>query len=89
MRRSIRQIRKERPFLPLFVRLSIFKESEHALRKVLGRVEPLSRDVRDILVRDLVGTFGVKGRKHLDGRGSVFKEWFVEVWSNRQRTGTI
>jgi hypothetical protein len=48
--RSIRQIRKERPFLPLFVRLSIFKESKHALREVLGRVEPLSRDVRDIFV---------------------------------------
>jgi hypothetical protein len=72
MRRSIRQIRIERPFLPLLARLSMFKEPEHALRKVLGRVEPLSRDIRDILVRDLVGAFGIKGRKHLDGRGPVF-----------------
>lgn len=50
MRRSIRQICKERPILPLFVCLPIFKESKHALRKVLGRVESLSRNVRDILV---------------------------------------
>jgi hypothetical protein len=71
MRRSIRQIRKERPFLPLLVGLSIFEESEHALREVLGRVEPLSRNIRDIHVRDLVGPFGVKGRKHLYRRGSV------------------
>lgn len=73
MRRSIRQIRKERPFrTTLFVHLPFFEESKHALRKVMGRVESLSRNVRDILVRDLVGTFGVKGRKHLYRGGSVF-----------------
>lgn len=72
MWRGIRQIRKERPFLPLLVLLSIFKEPEHTVRKILGRVESLSRNIRDILVRDLVGPFGIKGRKHLDGRGPVF-----------------
>lgn len=50
MRRSIGQICKERPFLPLLVRLPIFEEPEHPVRKVLGRVESLSRNVRDIFV---------------------------------------
>ena len=80
MRRSIRQIRKERPFrTTLFVRLSIFEESKHTVREVLGRIEPLSRNIRDILVRDLVGTFGIERRKHLYRGGSVFQEWFVKV----------
>lgn len=87
MRRSIRQIREERRFLSLLVRLSIFEEPKHTVRKVLGRVESLSRNFRDILVRDLVGAFRIEWRKHLYRRGSIFKEWFVQVLKCGKREG--
>jgi hypothetical protein len=76
MRSRIRQIGEKRLLIPL---LSLLQKPKHPIREILCRIKPLRRDIRDLLVCDLIRTFRVKRREDLEGRCAVFQEGLIQV----------
>ena len=83
VRSRIREISEERLFLLRRLRFSFLQKAQHPVCEVFGGIKAFLWNIRDLLVIDLLGSFGIKWRQKFDSWGVVLQERFVQIYIAR------